>query len=40
MNASDLDPLTPYERSEHLEYTNVMEGTGISATYLPLPTST
>lgn len=38
MNASDLDPLTRYERSEHLGYTNVMGG--IYATYLPLPTST
>lgn len=38
MNASDLDPVPRYERSEHLEYTNVMEG--IYATYLPLPTST
>lgn len=38
MNASDLDPLTRYERSEQLEYTKAMEGT--YATYLPLPTST
>lgn len=38
MNASDLDPLTPYERSEQLEYTKVMEG--IYTTYLPLPAST
>lgn len=37
MNASDLDPVTRYERSEYLEYTKVMEG--IYATYLPLPTS-
>lgn len=34
MNASDLDPVPRYERSE---YTNVMEG--IYATYLPLPTT-
>lgn len=38
MNASDLDPLTRYKRSEHLECTKAMEG--IYATYLPLPTST
>lgn len=38
MNTSDLDPLTRYKRSEHLDYTKAMEG--IYATYLALPTST
>lgn len=40
MNASDLDPLTCYERSEHLEYKKAMEGIYATYRYLPLPTST